>query len=209
MMSYLINFEGNYSWYYNSELSILKNLNWINLEKLPYDVKNKIYQGNDILKQTDLSIDKTVDKITVDNYSNFWWPGFQEPAPYSLEYYSICKKSFCSVVNETRFAYPFGNFSEKTLAAINSKIPFIVVSSPYTLEYLKKLGFKTFKEFWDESYDTEEDHGKRLLKIFKVIEYIDSLSINQLKDMYSLMYKTLNYNSLVFKKLKSNKLIFR
>ena len=36
--------------------------------------------------------------------------------------------------------------------------------------YLKSKGFKTFSEFWDESYDEIEDDSDRMEFLFKLIE---------------------------------------
>ena len=41
------------------------------------------------------------------------------------------------------------------------------------LKKLRELGFKTFGNFWDESYDEIEDKMERLEKVFEVIAYID------------------------------------
>jgi hypothetical protein len=72
--------------------------------------------------------------------------------------------------------------------------PFVIAGSPHCLKYLKELGFKTFDRWWDESYDQEEDHEKRILKILEVVDYIDSLSIESLKLMHNEMLEVLNHN---------------
>ena len=66
-------------------------------------------------------------------------------------------------------------------------LPIIVVAPPYTLEYLKTFGIKTFDKWWDESYDREENHYQRIKKIFNLIDYINSKSIEELKIMYNEM----------------------
>jgi hypothetical protein len=113
---------------------------------------------------------------------------------YEFLNYSKHEEAFCSVITETRFSQPTTTFSEKTLSAIAKLRPFILVAPPYALEYLKSYGFKTFSDYWDESYDQETNHEQRLLKIFKVIDYIDTLSINDLKMMLTDMEKILNHN---------------
>ena len=63
--------------------------------------------------------------------------------------------------------------SEKTARAMVLKNPFVIFGDRYTLTELKRLGFKTFSEVWDESYDTLEtakeriDAGVALLKHIK------------------------------------------
>ena len=74
------------------------------------------------------------------------------------------------------------------------KLPLIVVGAPYSLEYIKSLGFKTFDRWWDESYDTVENHQDRLKKIFDVIDYINSKPIEELKTIYEEMHEILDHN---------------
>ena len=65
--------------------------------------------------------------------------------------------------------------------------PFILVAPYGTLQYLKEFGFRTWDQWWDESYDLEPDPAKRLLKIFDIIDYIDSKSIEELRELYQQM----------------------
>ena len=111
------------------------------------------------------------------------------------------EQCFCAVVTETKYSHPVATFSEKTLNAIYNHRPFILVAPPYTLEYLKKYGFQTFDKFWDESYDREENHEKRLIKIFKLIDYIDNLSITSLRSLYTSMMPLLKHNYEVIKNI--------
>jgi hypothetical protein len=83
-------------------------------------------------------------------------------------------------------------------------MPFILVAPPHSLEYMKKLGFKTFDKFWDESYDQEDNHQTRLLKILDLIDYIDSKSIHELTIMYSAMQETIEHNFLVLSKISND-----
>jgi len=66
--------------------------------------------------------------------------------------------------------------TEKTIKAIYTGIPFIIVSTPYFLKHLRELGFCTYNDLWDESYDTELDFNKRVDKIVKLcneLQYFD------------------------------------
>jgi hypothetical protein len=69
-----------------------------------------------------------------------------------------------------------------------------MISHSHTLKKLKEFGFKTFSDWWDESYDTEEDDSKRINKIFELIEHINTKSLDELKDMYISMIPTLQHN---------------
>jgi hypothetical protein len=69
-----------------------------------------------------------------------------------------------------------------------------LVAPPKSLEYLHLLGFKTFNEFWDESYDDELDHEARLKKIFRLIDNIDSYQIDDLQMLYEKMKGIIEHN---------------
>lgn len=101
---------------------------------------------------------------------------------------------FCDVVTESRFAQPTANYSEKVYRPMFYKKPFIMVGPPHTLQYMQEQGFQTFGDFWDESYDMMEDHESRLFAIFKVIDKINEMSIDQLKEMYSKMLPIVEHN---------------
>ena len=118
----------------------------------------------------------------------------------------LFEDSFVVVVNESRFAQPTANFSEKTLKAIIHHKPFILVAPPYTLKYLKEdYGFKTFSDFWDESYDEEEIHSERMKKIFALIDEIENKPLKELEEIYTQMKEIINYNIMRLSKLSFTK----
>lgn len=89
--------------------------------------------------------------------------------------------TYFSVVNETTYhttdpmcGSPF--LSEKIFKAIAYSHPFILVSYPNSLQYLKKLGYKTFDQVIDESYDAELNDAKRLIMIADEIKRLSNLS---------------------------------
>jgi hypothetical protein len=134
-----------------------------------------------------------------ESYSIYETPAINNPRLNPLgDFYN---DSFCDVINETRFAQHCGNYSEKLYQAIRYKKPFILVAPPYTIEYAKRMGFKTFSDFWDESYDQETNHEKRIIKILNLMNYINSKSINELREIYNQMQPILdhNYNCLLEK----------
>lgn len=104
------------------------------------------------------------------------------------------RESFVDVVCETRYAQPTANISEKVFQSIKLKTPFLLVAPPGSLEYLKKLGYATFSNWWDESYDQMQCHAQRLKAIIEIIEYLDSKSLDQLYEIYDQMYSVLTHN---------------
>ena len=111
-------------------------------------------------------------------------------------------------MTESRFAQPTANYSEKVYQPMWYKKPFILAAPPHTLRVLRNEGFKTFSDFWDESYDECEIHSDRLLKIFKLIDFINDKSIEELQEMYERMKPILQYNyDLVYTLLDKNGLL--
>lgn len=93
------------------------------------------------------------------------------------------RRSFVNLICESRPYYPRGEISEKTVAAIEYGRPFILMAAPYTLRSLRKLGFKTFDDIWDESYDLEENPLKRTDMVLELIDFVFSLDTKQLKSI--------------------------
>lgn len=85
---------------------------------------------------------------------------------------AVTQDCFCSLVTESKFHSSRPNFSEKTLRAIISGRPFVLLAPQGTLQLLRDLGVKTFSQFWDESYDLEADSTKRFEKVMFVIKEI-------------------------------------
>jgi len=113
-------------------------------------------------------------------------------------------KAFCAVITESRFFMPYGHFADKTLNAVKTMRPFVLFSSPYTLEYMRSLGFKTFDTFWDESYDVEEDHMLRYQKVCDTIDSINNYSIDECKMLYSKLSHIVEHNFDILLKLQTH-----
>jgi hypothetical protein len=103
-------------------------------------------------------------------------------------------KSFCGIITETVFDYPFSNVSEKSLLPILYKRPFILVATRESLKALKSLGFKTFECLWDESYDNEWSCNLRMYKILKLIQEIENTPLYILKEKLSSIKDILDHN---------------
>jgi hypothetical protein len=202
VMSYLIDKPGNYSWYYKSQFDNLKNNLWFDLSTFPY--YDKIKQGAELLNRSvPLEITENCKPTAINGSIDFLkYPTGSNGSPSDYRMDSAYLRSFCVIVTESFFALPTGIMSEKALNAIKLGRPFIMVAPPRTLEYMHKLGFQTFERFWDEDYDAEENHEQRLIKIFKVIDYINSMDIDQLRVWYSNMEDILKHNLTVIQHLK-------
>jgi len=69
------------------------------------------------------------------------------------ELFNYRAKSKFEIITEYTSTEDDIQISEKLSLAILSKIPFVVMGDKGYMNYLKKLGFKTFNKFWSEDYD--------------------------------------------------------
>ena len=106
----------------------------------------------------------------------------------------LTNSTFLSIISETSVNPKKLFLSEKIAKGLYCKQPFIVLGNPGTLAYLKKLGFKTFNRWFDESYDGELDFKKRLGKIISLMSYLNTYPEAELFEMREKMNKVLEYN---------------
>lgn len=103
--------------------------------------------------------------------------------------------------------------SEKIFKPMIFFQPFVVLGRPGTINLLQKLGYKTFGDYIDESYDSIEDDKQRLLTAVESIKAFTSLSQDRLTELMTEMrpifehnYKILKHHNHVeiFKNLKAD-----
>lgn len=118
------------------------------------------------------------------------------------------QNSLVSVVTETNFAELEVALTEKSFKPFKEKHPFILVAGGGALEYLQSLGFKTFNEFWPETYDNSdvspEERMKRIRTVFKLISSWDH---NQIIDFKRRVKPILEHNFNLIKSLSVNMLL--
>jgi hypothetical protein len=118
--------------------------------------------------------------------------GFQTNENNKKEFYT---DTYLHITSETLFdavSTPF--MSEKTFRPILNLQPFIYVGNYKGLEELRRLGFKTFDGYIDESYDLEPDPKKRFALIEKEIARFSSMSMQELHNWYYSLTYILIYN---------------
>lgn len=93
-------------------------------------------------------------------------------AEYDAYEYSTCG---IEVVLETLFDDTRNHLTEKILRPIACGCPFILASTPGSLQYLRNYGFETFGQFIDESYDNIQDPNMRLQAIVQEMKRISML----------------------------------
>lgn len=102
-------------------------------------------------------------------------------------------ETYVNLVTETFFGHNVF-LSEKIFKPISNLQPFIVLGDYRMLAELRKLGFKTFAPFIDESYDDEMDEYKRMQKIEIEIEKLKNKTIEEIHDWYYSIVDILLYN---------------
>jgi len=107
---------------------------------------------------------------------------------------SLEQQCFLHVISETVYNYPSSFLTKKSLKPIIYKRPFVLVGPAGSIKNLHSIGFKTFGQWWDESYDQIEDNEKRMLLVLQIIKQICSIDISSLQDMCKQMKNVLEYN---------------
>ncbi len=103
-------------------------------------------------------------------------------------------QSYLHIVSETSVDYVF--FTEKTYKPIKYFQPFVMINGQFSLQYLKEMGYKTFSDYIDESYDVENDPNRRLtLAIESSLEFIER---DDLHDVMKKMYPIFEHNHNTF-----------
>jgi len=109
---------------------------------------------------------------------------------YERTYFSVVSETFYFNDDTTNAVFP----SEKTFKPMYQLHPFIMVSRPHFLKELKKLGFRTFDQWFDESYDDIEDDVSRAAAINREVIRLTNLTDEQWVKMIEEMQEVLKHN---------------
>lgn len=102
--------------------------------------------------------------------------------------------SLAHVITETVYTGRRHHLTEKSFKPICLKMPFIMVSTAGSLDYLRRYGFKTFDNIWNEDYDDESDDQIRLQKIAALLKDLDDQSPAELQKMYRASWPVVQHN---------------
>lgn len=164
---------------------------------------NALYQ-HDLMQQglviyhDHRNLDTTVTKLLADQHAEdkfakdfdnceldrVWHDGTPEKKYY--ETYNL------EIVTETTVKAHF--LTEKTIKPIASKMPFLSVSSPGYLKYLRNIGYKTFSDIFDESYDNITNTALRVQAIADTLATL--VSTNQIYNLTNTCSDVLEHNAL-------------
>jgi hypothetical protein len=106
--------------------------------------------------------------------------------------------SFVFVVTETCYWQSKTHLTEKIFKPIVLKMPFLLLGCAHNLEYLRNYGFKTFSDFWDESYDSIEDPILRMQAVTNILQDLSTMDAEQQKSMLLDMIPVLDHNYTLF-----------
>lgn len=109
----------------------------------------------------------------------------------------IYLNTWYSVITETYFQdyYKTSKFlSEKIFKPIRARHPFVLASQPNSLQLLRELGFKTFSDVWDESYDKIENPTERLEAICTLISSLNKKTKYEWLELYNTVSPILEHN---------------
>lgn len=122
------------------------------------------------------------------------------------EHHNIAKiydQFFLEIICET---YCLGNTffpTEKTWRPLANRKPFIIYGPRDYYHNLKKLGFRTFSNWWDEGF-TNDDHITQIEQILKIIDTIAAFDQSQLEALHIDMQETLEHNYQRMRELSPN-----
>ena len=152
--------------------------------KYPKQLK-EIYEKNKLYLEEDTFLEDDV------NISNLY-----RSAEWRVP--DIFYSALINVVFETRpYAWAHGSLTEKTWKPIMAGIPFIWISFPHHMQYLKSLGYK-FYSFIDYGFDSIEDDYIRYKAVYHEFKRLNNFSLEQLKEMIDSESHIAEHNKKVF-----------
>lgn len=104
--------------------------------------------------------------------------------------------TYFSLVAETTIDLSGGqHVTEKTFKPLAYYHPFMVWGQPGTLSFIRSLGFETFENIFNESYDTVPYHDQRLNAIINNVKnfspsHYDQLTLEKLEHNHNLFFNS-------------------
>jgi hypothetical protein len=189
-----------------------------NIRTNSYNKKFIIINGN-VQNEHKPKIMYTITELNL--WDNSYW-SFDKLTNFGMEIYKhkqdlyqifknlkpLFDKTFLYIVTETIADNFYMNtdipmdFMSKMGRALYYPTPFIVVGNMGVLKRLQDMGFKTFSDFWDESYDDMANLDDRLEKIKEILFYINNLEMDELVIIRNKMLPIFEHNRLVLKELQ-------
>ena len=110
-----------------------------------------------------------------------------------LSLFDEAAESLLYLVTETVATGRRHHLTEKTFKPIALGMPFVIVGTRGSLEYLRGYGFRTFEGIWDESYDTAED-DVRIERIASLLRSLDELPAAAKQQLFESAHEVIEHN---------------
>lgn len=184
--------------FYNNYNSVRETLNFLDY----------LYNCNNFQTETHIQLIENIKnefpiKLTMhDDESNMHILNSSDEALY--------KSTLFSLVTETLFAnsinyiepkirgglhcFPSTLHSEKIWKTIRAKHPFVLASTPNSLQSLRTMGYKTFSPFIDERYDEIEDDILRIKYIMDEVERLCNMNEHETREWLIEVHKITKFN---------------
>jgi hypothetical protein len=114
-------------------------------------------------------------------YQSNTWQSWAS-ADYQSHDYSLTR---LEIVLETVFDDQRWHLTEKILRPIACGKPFMLLSTPGSLAFLRSYGFETFHELWNEDYDLMSDPVSRMLAVIDNMKRIATMDSNKKSQMFA------------------------
>ena len=110
-----------------------------------------------------------------------------------LSLFDESAESLLYLVTETVATGRRWHLTEKTFKPIALGMPFVIVGTRGSLEYLRSYGFRTFGHIWDESYDQADDQD-RIACIAGLLHSLDQLPTQGKQDLFDMAQEVIEHN---------------
>lgn len=110
-----------------------------------------------------------------------------------LSLFDQASESMLYLVTETVATGRRHHLTEKTFKPIALGMPFVIVGTQGSLEYLRSYGFRTFEGIWDESYDQAPD-DVRIQRIASLLQSLDELPAEAKQDLFEQCHEVIEHN---------------
>lgn len=117
-------------------------------------------------------------------------------------------QTYFSVVSETSADDRWCFITEKTVRPMIYFHPFIIWGNPGTLKVLRNLGFETFPEFFDESYDVVTNSEIRMKMILNEVKKLCEMPLEEIHNLYQKVIPKLVHNRNLLIKMYERKEVY-
>jgi len=134
------------------------------------------YAKTEMVKRVPLILDQTMEQVDK-------WDRPVDVNHIKNSYFNIITESYMYNESLPQSHKTIFEMSEKTYKALICQ-PFIHLGSYGVLKYMRSMGYQTFPELFDESYDDIINHTDRLLAVVDSIEKVCKMDDRKFHDIY-------------------------